>query len=637
MQSRLPLALLLVALLVLALFPAPVGGQAGSPALPPLEGGMQLPLPLGERAGVRGIFGVASSPGYERAEATPIHGRIDAAVWHALQAGGEAEVLVILRQQADLSAAGALAAGEPRARYVADALRAVAGASQRDLRAFLDGRGVAYRPFYVVNAVHLRAGEALIRQLAARPEVDRIVLNPWVRAIPQPAPVVSAAAAAGVEENLQRVNADDVWALGYTGQGVVIAGQDTGYDWDHPALLAQYRGWDGAVADHDYNWHDAVHEDAPGTSPGNPCGFDSPLPCDDYGHGTHTLGTMVGDDGAGHQIGVAPGARWIGCRNMEQGVGSPATYLECFEFFLAPYPLGGTPAQGDPARAPDVVNNSWSCPPGEGCDAAILEDAVSALRQAGIAVVVSAGNHGSLCETVLYPPAIYQQSFSVAAFDHRNDQIAAFSSRGPVTYGGRTYQKPDIAAPGVSVYSSYRGGLYATLSGTSMAAPHVAGGLALLLSAAPELTGDVDALERLMMATAQPQTTSQGCGGDGPADVPNNVWGWGILDLLAAVEALPLGTLQGTVADAAHGTPLPQARLTVQVPGAAQLGGDVPLGDQGDYSLHLPTGTYDLYASARCYAPQVLSGIAISGGVTSTLDLALDSLSCVYLPLAAQP
>ncbi|MFN2226860.1 MAG: S8 family serine peptidase, partial [Anaerolineae bacterium] len=335
--------------------------------------------------------------------------------------------------------------------------------------------------------------------------------------------------------------------------------------------------------------------------------------------------------------GVAPGARWIGCRNMEQGVGSPASYLECFEFFLAPYPLGGTPEEGDSALAPDVVNNSWSCPPSEGCDATILDDAVAALRQAGIAVVVSAGNHGSACETVLYPPAIYPQAFSVAAFDHRNDQIAAFSSRGPVTYGGQTYLKPEIAAPGVSVYSSFPGGTYGNLSGTSMAAPHVAGGMALLLSAAPELAGDVDALERLMMASAQPQVTSQGCGGDGPADVPNNVWGWGILDLLAAVDELPLGALQGTVTDAAGGTPLPQALLAVHVPGAAQLGGDVPVDGLGGYSLRLPGGTYDLYASARCYAPQVLPGIVLAGGVLSTQDLALDALSCFYLPLITQP
>jgi len=652
MKSRLPLAFLLAALLVSAHFPAPAGGQAGP--LPSLS--LRGAPPLGDEA-IPSSERVEIASAQETGLAMTQNGMssdfsitvlaetdlwpVDLSVWQALRAGGQADVLVILRQQGDLSAVGSLPTRQGRGRYVYDTLRTVATEAQRGVRAFLDGRGVAYRPFYIVNALHLQADEALVRALAARPDVGRIVLNPWVRGFSEPGAAVEAAAdpasTTGVEANLLRVNADDVWTLGYVGQGAVVAGQDTGYDWQHPALLAQYRGSDGAVAGHDYNWHDAIHADAPGTLPGNPCGFDSPVPCDDHGHGTHTMGTMVGDDGAGHQIGVAPGARWIGCRNMEQGVGSPVTYLECFEFFLAPYPVGGTPDQGDPALAPDAVNNSWSCPPSEGCDADVLEDAVAALRQAGIAVVVSAGNHGSVCETVLYPPAIYPQSFSVAAFDHRNDQIASFSSRGPVTYGGRTYLKPDIAAPGVSVYSSYPGGIYGQSSGTSMAAPHVAGGLALLLSAAPELDGDVDALERLLMATAEPQFTSQGCGGDGPGDVPNNVWGWGILDLLAAVEALPLGALQGTVTDAASGTLLPRARLAVSLSGGAQLGGESLPDDQGGYSLLLPGGIYDLHASARCYTPQALPGVDVVGGVTSTLNVTLDPLSCLYLPLAIQP
>ncbi|HZE16877.1 MAG TPA: S8 family serine peptidase, partial [Mycobacterium sp.] len=333
------------------------------------------------------------------------------------------------------------------------------------------------------------------------------------------------------------MNADDVWALGYTGQGIVVAGQDTGYDWDHPALKAQYRGWNGATADHDYNWHDAIH------SGGGVCGADSREPCDDQGHGTHTMGTIVGDDGA-NQVGMAPGAKWIGCRNMDQGVGTPATYMECFEFFLAPYPVDSTPAQGDPAMAPDVVNNSWSCPPAEGCDPDSLELPVEALRQAGIVVVVSAGNEGSSCSSVTNPPAIYEQSFSVGAFYSGTNsvEIAGFSSRGPVTYGGETYAKPDIAAPGVNVRSSVPGGGYDYSQGTSMAAPHVAGGVALLLSAAPDFLGRVDAVEQILTGSAEPKTTIQGCGGDAPDAVPNNVWGWGILDCLAAVRAVT-GTL----------------------------------------------------------------------------------------------
>ena len=176
------------------------------------------------------------------------------------------------------------------------------------------------------------------------------------------------AAPQGVEWNIIKVKAPDVWAMGFTGQGVVIGGQDTGYQWDHPALINQYRGWNGTSADHDYNWHDAIHEDAGG----NPCGYNSPFPCDDYGHGTHTMGTMVGDDGGANQIGMAPGARWIGCRNMDNGVGSPATYAECYQWFVAPTALDGSEPRPD--LAPDVINNSWGCPPSEGCTSRFAAD-----------------------------------------------------------------------------------------------------------------------------------------------------------------------------------------------------------------------------------------------------------------------
>jgi len=119
------------------------------------------------------------------------------------------------------------------------------------------------------------------------------------------------------------------------------------------------------TADHNYNWHDAIHENNPHTPPGNLCGFNSLEPCDDHGHGTHTMGTMVGDDGGANQIGMAPGARWIGCRNMEEGWGTPATYAECYQWFIAPTDLNDQ--NPDPAMAPHVINNSWACPPSEGC------------------------------------------------------------------------------------------------------------------------------------------------------------------------------------------------------------------------------------------------------------------------------
>jgi serine protease AprX len=554
-------------------------------------------------------------------------------VWQILAAQGQADVLVVLQAQADLSAASRLPAKEAKGRYVYEQLTAVAREGQRDLRATLDALGVAYQSFTIVDALLIRADAALVESLAARSDVARIVSNPQVKVLPTPASQVSSAMPTGIEPNLVRVHADAVWALGYTGQGVVVGGQDTGYDWDHPALEDQYRGWDGAAASHDYNWHDAIH------SGGGICGADSPEPCDDEGHGTHTMGTLVGDDHAGAQVGMAPGARWIGCRNMDRGVGSPATYLECFQFFLAPYPVEGTTDEGLPELAPDVVSNSWSCPPGEGCDAGTLQVAVEALRQAGIVVVVSAGNSGQSCATVRDPPALYEHSLSVAAFDHRTDSIAPFSSRGPVTYGGETYVKPDIAAPGVGVWSCTPGGGYASMSGTSMAAPHVAGAVALLLSAAPGYRGQVGAIEAVLAASAEPRTTGQGCGGDSPTAVPNNVWGWGILDALAAVQlASADGSLQGMVSSAPGGAPLAGALVTAHA--APSLFGGTGLqavsDTSGSYALPLAAGTYSLTAWASGYLPQTIDGVVVVSGGVATQDFALAPVWRFYLPLIAR-
>ena len=573
------------------------------------------------------------------AAAAPLpQAQIDPGVWEALQDGGQAELLVVLREQADLSDAGLRPTKEARGRYVYERLRSVAQGTQQGLRGLLDARQADYQAFYLVNAIRVRADSDLVRSLAARQEVARILPNPRIMGVPDvPLQPLSSEASQGIETNLVRVHADDAWALGHTGQGIVVAGQDTGYDWDHPALQRQYRGWDGATVVHDYNWHDAIHQDDPNTAPGNPCGFDSPEPCDDHNHGTHTMGIMVGDDGGTNQTGMAPGARWIGCRNMEEGWGTPSTYIECFEFFLAPYPVGGDPLQdGEPALAPHVVNNSWGCPPYEGCDEehiALLEIAVERLYQAGIVVVASAGNSGyGGCGTVQNPPAIYRKSLSAGNFDHFSDQIAGSSSRGPVTYGGDTYTKPDIAAPGTGIRSSTPGGNYSYLSGTSMAAPHVAGAVALLLSAAPGYSGRVEAIERLLTANAEPKTTTEGCGGDGPDDVPNNTWGWGILDSLAAVGAATAGTLQGTVTEEAGHAPLANAEVSARV--ASGVAGPPALtGPTGQYTLTLAAGVYDLTARADGYLPQTFASVEVLSGAVQIQDFALEPLLRTLFPL----
>jgi subtilisin family serine protease len=336
-----------------------------------------------------------------------------------------------------------------------------------------------------------------------------------------------------VEWNLSQVHAPNVWALGYTGQGVVVGGQDTGYQWDHPALKNHYRGWDGTNANHNYNWHDAIHGLNPHNTGVNPCGYNLTAPCDDLSHGTHTMGTMVGDDGAGNQIGMAPGAKWIGCRNMERNWGTAATYMECFQWFLAPTDLNGQ--NPDPTKAPDVINNSWYSDASEGTtNLLVFQTAVENLCAAGVVVVVSAGNAGSGCSTIT-SPAIYDASFSVGATDS-GDNIAGFSSRGPVTVDGSNRLKPNVSAPGVNIRSSVPGNGYAGgWSGTSMAGPHVAGLVALLISAHPELKGQVDGIERIIEHTAVPRTNSQSCGGVPGTDIPNNTYGWGRVDALAAL------------------------------------------------------------------------------------------------------
>ncbi len=332
----------------------------------------------------------------------------------------------------------------------------------------------------------------------------------------------------GVEWNISKVGAPQVWATGVKGAGAVVGGQDTGYLWTHNALKNQYRGTNGATATHDYNWHDAIH------TAGSTCGADSPVPCDDNGHGTHTMGTMVGDDGAGNQVGMAPAAKWIGCRNMDRGNGTPATYSECYQWFVAPTKIDGT--SPDATKAPDVINNSWGCPSSEGCtDPSVLLTVVQNVVAAGIVTVHSAGNSGSACSTVSEPAAIYDDSFTVGATTNTDD-IASYSSRGPVTVDGSARKKPNIAAPGSNVRSSYNSGPnnYATLNGTSMAGPHVAGLVALMVSADPTLRGQVKTIRTLIEQTAVRRTTAQGCGGDSATAVPNNVYGWGRIDAYGA-------------------------------------------------------------------------------------------------------
>jgi subtilisin family serine protease len=449
-------------------------------------------------------------------------------------------LLVIMETQADVSGAYAIPDRQQRLETVYTTLVDTAETTQEPVHAYLERRGVPFRPYYLVNMVRVDGHRWLKRALEQLPGVRQVILNPNVRRYPReilnPLPAAPDQVE-GVQGNLAAVGADVAWDLGVTGAGIVVAGADTGYDWTHPALKPHYRGWNGTGGDHDSNWHDAWGRAA--------------VPFDDDSHGTHTMGTLVGDDGAGNRIGVAPGARWIGCRAMQRGLGNPASYVECWEFFLAPYPHGGDPfSDGDVSMAPHVINNSWGCPGIEGCEADTLRPAAEALRAAGVMVIVGAGNEGPACKTVADPPARYGAVFSVGATND-DGRITGFSSRGPVD----GLVKPDIAAPGAEVRSSVPGGGYASTPGTSMASPHVAGTVALVWSANAVLVGDIEATEELLCRTARSLPVEDACTADqGPAGLagmvqnpvcacggvtgsPNNVYGCGLIDAGAAARA----------------------------------------------------------------------------------------------------
>lgn len=445
-----------------------------------------------------------------------------------LESQGEAEFIVFLQEQGELSAALSLSAKEAKGNYVYNRLAALARQTQGDLLAQLRSAGAEHHSFWIANMIWVRGDDRILELVASRPEVLAVFANPQLSLDPVDVAAPQQHSPMAIEPNIAKIAAPDVWARGARGQGVVIGGQDTGYDWQHTALVDKYRGWDGVSDDHNYNWHDAVH------TGGGICGADATEPCDDHGHGTHTMGTMVGDDGGMNQIGVAPEAKWIGCRNMDQGTGTPSTYIECFQWFVAPTDLNGE--NSDPALAPHVINNSWACPPSEDCiEPTILKTVVENVRAAGIVVVASTGNTGPNCGSVQYPPAIYDATISVGAVNNE-DNIASFSSRGPVTVDGSNRLKPDVVAPGVSIRSSFPGGGYGVLSGTSMAAPHVAGLVALLISADPALAGDVAALEAAIMHSALPLTAEQTCGGVPGDSVPNHTFGYGRVNALEAYD-----------------------------------------------------------------------------------------------------
>ena len=469
----------------------------------------------------------------------PVKKKIDRQLTELAEKGyTQIEYLVTLKQQAVLPDLKGMNKKE-KGRTVYNLLNSFASTHQKDLIYFLQQRSIRHKSYFVVNAIWVQSDPEMMYQIAARADVKGLAHNPWVKLqIPEEEKTQLTQRSPLPEWGILKIKADSVWELGYRGTGVVVAGQDTGYEWDVSPLREKYRGFGGGSADHNYNWHDAIREPNPRFPAENlnPCGLGLLFPCDDNNHGTHTMGTMVGED-ENNAIGVAPEAKWMACRNMDRGWGKPSTYIECFEWFLAPTDLQGQ--NPDPDMSPHVINNSWACPEDEGCNASnwdVMEMVVKNLTASGIMVVVSAGNSGSRgCGSIDTPAPMFEASFTVGS-TRQNDTISGFSSRGPVIADESFRLKPDVVAPGQGVRSVVRGGGFAAYSGTSMAGPHVAGLVALLISANPALAGEVEVLSRIIRSSAVPLIAEQDCFDYSGMDIPNATYGYGRIDAMKALR-----------------------------------------------------------------------------------------------------
>ncbi|MEA3309582.1 MAG: S8 family serine peptidase [Chloroflexota bacterium] len=461
--------------------------------------------------------------------------QLEPAVGAALATSGSGGYLIYLRQRPDLSLAPQLEWKE-RGRFVVNALQETAKSSQESVRAYLDRQGASYQAFWIDNVIAVENSTyAAFWGLTASPDIwairarrTPILYEPQIAAPPT-------LTLASIASNLTHVQADRVWnELNITGAGMTVANIDTGVRYTHQALVRQYRGNTGSGFEHNHNWWDPYAGES--------------APHDEHGHGSHTMGTMLGDDGGANQVGIAPGAKWIACAGFDSsGNSTDAGLLECAQFMVAPWDLSHE--QPNPDLRPIVVNNSWG-----DCDRSIdpwYQDVINAWQAAGIYPVFSNGN-ASNCGYSSPPglntvgnPARYGNVSGIGSTGTNNGKYATHSNWGPtddrdtVNPRGYAYLKPQVLAPGVAVRSAYKysDSAYVRMTGTSMSSPHVAGLVALLWEAAPCLLGDYAGTETLIEQTATPLPYATGQGDEGPSNVPNYATGWGEINAYAAVQA----------------------------------------------------------------------------------------------------
>ncbi|GAA1349594.1 S8 family serine peptidase [Streptomyces beijiangensis] len=540
--------------------------------------------------------------------------KVDSALRDAVGNGEESTFFVVLKKQADLSAAKKQKTHAKAATTAYKALKTTAGDSQKSLTAFLDKEKVGHQDYWIANTVQVTGDKALVDELARRSDVASIVKSQTFKL---DATETSGAkvtktrtASAGTDSSadgdetpewgVSDIKADQVWdKYEDRGEGIVIASVDSGVQYDHPDLVKQYRGNNGdGTFTNDYNFYDTM----------GICATSS-TPCDDNGHGTHTMGTMVG----AHGIGVAPNAKWMAAKACggTKGECPDEDLLAAGQWILAPTDHNGQNPRPD--LAPNIVNNSW------GGDGTFYTDIVNSWNSAGIFEAFAAGNDGdgTTCSTT-HPPGAQAETYGVGAYDV-NGKIASFSGFGPSPVDGSA--KPNISAPGYNVQSTWPGSSYNTESGTSMATPHVAGAVALLWSAAPSLIGKIDETRTLLNEGATDVDDTH-CGGTAAM---NNVWGNGKLNILASVDAAPhtAGTLSGTATDQATGK---AASVTVTVQNGDTKRSVTTDATTGAYQIHLSAGTYTITTGGYGFATRT-DTVTIASGQTETLDLPLTAVA----------
>ncbi|KAF0719850.1 Aste57867_740 [Aphanomyces stellatus] len=388
--------------------------------------------------------------------------------------------------------------------------------SQEIVGSILGERAQSTQPefFLVDNTFQPKAAltAAQIQKLADHPAVDAVTFPVIAELFP------AAAVAAGnatAQWGVDKIAAPAAWAKGFSGKGVVVANIDTGVRFTHDAVKANWRK--------EFGWFDPI---------GN-----SPTPVDTHGHGSHTMGSIAGQNG----VGVAPDAQWVACVGCSTAGCPQAALSGCAEWLLCPKDAAGKP---DCKKAPHVINNSWGSNDGQ---ANWFEPAIKSWRAAGIVPVFSNGNNGRTgCGTV-GSPGVSAQVIGVGATDSK-DALADFSSRGP-TFDKRI--KPDVSAPGKAVMSiDFKSdSALVAMSGTSMAAPHVTGAVAVYLSAFPKATfDDVLAAFTKTADTEGLTVENKNCGGVSDAQYPNNNYGYGRINVAKAI---------GGVAPPSPSTPTP--------------------------------------------------------------------------------